>query len=171
MKKHIRLKLIIIYYLLFTIFLAISNSLARYSNTVNITSNIEVAEFNLKINGSSQTQTINLSNTVTSDGYGGNLIIPGSTGTIPLTLDFTDIEVATTYKIEVDSTSTGVPNNMTFYIGQVALENFTGTTTVGTTTITHNIVWTWPFSETDESAYMDSSIIIKLNVIVEQDVS
>ena len=74
--KKKKLILLILYYLGLALILAIGTTLARYTTNVNVNATVDVAKFNLQIQGVDLNQTIDLSNTVVDDGYGSNLVIP-----------------------------------------------------------------------------------------------
>lgn len=169
--KSKRIIFIIIYYVLLIIAISISSSLARYTNKVSIVSKVDVAKFNFKITDVIQGQNIPLSNTVVDDGYGGQLVIPGSKGIITLNLDFSEVEINTKYQILVNNENSILPENLKFYVDpncQNSLSNFEGQVNLEETNVEQKIYWTWEFSDENESEYMNTELKLELQVYVSQ---
>lgn len=184
-KKHRRFKFLISYYIIFLFVLAISTTMARYTNNINLVSKINVAQFNLTVEDDSSPQNmiqksrsndinnkvVNLNDTVIDDGYGGKLIIPGSKGVITLNLNFTNVETAVDYDIVVNTEN--LPNNLKFYADEdytININNFKGIAKLNDKIISHRIYWVWQFNDEDEGTYINSNMNAKISVHIVQKV-
>lgn len=169
--KNRKIKFLIIYYVVFIIVLAASSTLARYTNNVSVVNKVDVAKFNFKISDVLQEQIIPLSDTVVDDGYGGQLVIPGSKGIITLNLDFSEVEINTKYQILVNTDTSILPQNLKFYVDpdcQKSLSDFEGKVDLQEESIAQKIYWSWEFSDEDESEYMNTELQLELQVYVSQ---
>lgn len=165
-----------------------SGTLARYTTNASVTAKAIVAKWGpkFKVAGKDTTEiqdtVVDLTDTtnytqnqftVGSNASGtlaANRIAPGTSGSIPITLDMTESEVNTQYEIRVQlatDSDAPVPENITFQVdsgpaitadkvndeGGVVIGKGTIKQDAATKTISPTLKWTWPFytnSTTDE---------------------
>lgn len=152
------------------------SSFSKFKSSGTGTGNISVADFGIKLNGSSNlTQNINLKSTITTNSYSDNYLMPGTNGNIVLTLDFSNVDVSANYTINIGTLD--LPTNLKLYSDSSYTTEFssiTGTYNVGSTTLyTHNIYWKWDYKTDDVSTindnlYMNKSLSVPVVVIASQ---
>lgn len=172
--KNKKRKILIIYYLIIAIVLVISYffTYSNYVTSIGTESYIDVAKWEIKVNEDTNV-TIDLEETLTSSLYvdSGDVdvtVVPGTSGLIELTLDFSQMNVATDYTITVNTGSSNLPDNLKLYTNSnytVQFTSFSGTTELDTTTITRYIYWKWNYTTTDETEkWMGNQITLTLNI-------
>lgn len=178
MKKNIKIILIIliIFVVLLPIFYFGKSSFSFFKKTNTGNENINVANFGIKLNNSTNlSQTIDLNTTITENNYSNNYLMPGTNGVITLVLDFTDVDVSTDYSISFGVLN--LPTNLKFYTDSNHTNLFTsynGTYLVnGTNSYTYSIYWLWEYrtddtSNTNDNLYMNQNLSVPVIVTASQ---
>ena len=166
-------KIIIIYYIVIIILIIQGGyTFSKYMSISTSNAEIDVAQFCFKVDNEEQEIELNLADTILENSYSNDVIIPGTYGKIELNLDFSDIEVATNYRINLNKENTNIPENLKLYIDEsnlIEFNGYTGMTELDTKTITREIYWKWNYTTTDETEqWMGKEINIALNIIAEQ---
>ena len=174
--KKMTLSISILMLLVFAVVLLTPNSISRFIKGRSGLGTVEVAKFEFRVNNSSNlSQSVNLLNTLTENDYCDDCIVPGTTGDIPVVLDFTNMEVTTDYTITIGSGN--LPTNLKFYTDSGfanELSSINGTFSInGTTQFTHHIYWKWVFatdsaSDANDSLYMNTNLSIPVVVTASQ---
>ena len=178
---------IIILFIMFSffIFFVSSNTLAIYKSSGSGSITETAADYIVKVNNSTNTtQIVNLQNTITSNPYSNDYVVPGSEGQFNVTLDFTGTQTKANYVIDIiptDPLDTNAIDNIVFYSNAARTQaispsnQITGNFTMnGTNTFTHTIYWKWNYIDSaqtnaEESALMNSSIsTISLSITTSQ---
>ena len=136
---------------------------AKYITTIDgTTSPVSVAKWIFKVNNKTENDglgTISLGEkTYTATTLAGNKLAPGTSGTIPVTIDSSNIETGLTYDITF-SNVTNKPTNLYFKIGDATTKYYTmeelSTALSGQTINANensksvNINWAWDYTTTD----------------------
>ena len=179
--KKLNTKIVILSILLVSFTLVVFNvpqSISRYISGKNGSKNLDVANFQPKLNGSTNlSQSIDLADTITTNNYSDDLVAPGTNGDIELTLDFSNVDVSTDYVISVGTTD--LPTNLNLYSDSsytTAFSTINGTYTIGgSTTHTQHIYWKWDYltdsaSNTNDNLYMNHSLSVPVTVTTTQKV-
>ena len=173
-KSRKRGRKIFIYYVIaaILIFGVIYYTYSSYLSKGKVDADLGIAVWNIKVNEQNSNMTFDLSKTILTNTYSNNEIIPGTHGVLALELDFSEMEVATSYDLRLDQDNLKVPENLKLYADEahtVEFNGFTGTTDLNTTKITRYIYWDWKYTTTDEtSEWMGKDIQIGFNVETEQ---
>lgn len=137
---------------------------SKYSSEVNSNDSLRTAKWMFNVNGKTDNVSINLENTI-NNGY--RKVVPGSSGRIDLSIDFSGSEVASKYIINVDSSV--LPSNLKLYTDSNYVEEFKNiTSNVGLDNINEvlctTIYWKWNYTLEDETVWMDKDISLILKV-------
>ena len=137
---------------------------SEYSSEVNSNDSLRTAKWMFNVNGKTDNVSINLENTI-NNGY--RKVVPGSSGRIDLSIDFSGSEVASKYIINVDSSV--LPSNLKLYTDSNYVEEFNNiTSNVGLDNINEvlctTIYWKWNYTLEDETVWMDKDISLILKV-------
>ena len=137
---------------------------SKYSSEVNSNDSLRTAKWMFNVNGKTDNVSINLENTI-NNGY--RKVVPGSSGRIDLSIDFSGSEVASKYIINVDSSV--LPSNLKLYTDSNYVEEFNNiTSNVGLDNINEvlctTIYWKWNYTLEDETVWMDKDISLILKV-------
>lgn len=135
--------------------------------------NIHVPEFAPIVNGKSEiSQSIDLVSTITNS----KSLAPGAVGNFDINIDFTNVQSAADYVINIDKTN--LPNNMHFYSDeslQSEINSLNGTYSNSNTSllINNTIYWCWEYkndetSNTNDNLYMNKSISLPVTVTILQ---
>lgn len=156
----------------------VPKSISRYISGKNGLKVLDVAKFQPKLNGNANlSQSIDLADTITTNNYSDDLVVPGTNGDIVLTLDFSDVDVSTDYVISVDTTD--LPTNLNFYSDSsytTILSTINGTYTIeDSKTHTLHIYWKWDYltdsaSNENDNLYMNRNLSVPVTVTVSQKV-
>lgn len=192
-KIHISLSIKLFYFLIISILIVSSFSMARYRTSINGNLNTTAAIWTFKANEkSSETFTIDLAKTLnTSTLYDQtkDVICPGASGSFDLVIDCSESQVAIDYKIKIFTNSNSdLPYEMMFYSnqmnnGRLPLINRTysdgslveserlieGTMTLNdikTSPIkTYTINWLWQVNmDRNESKYEDKNFYVDVTI-------
>lgn len=169
-----RTKFIFLYYAIIIIIVILCfSTYSKYSSTATSETKIDTAKFYFKIgNKEEQNIELNLLETLKSNIYSENEIVPGTKGTIELNLDFSNIEVATNYTISLDVENTKIPENLKLYrdsANTVEFNGYTGITELESSKITRNIYWKWNYTTIDETEeWMGKEIKLAFKIKAEQ---
>ena len=144
----------------------------------NASGNVEVstAKFQIKLNNSeSLTQNIILKDTITTNNYSDDLVVPGTKGMFDLELDFTNVDVSVNYTINF--TTSNLPNNLKLYSDS----NYTNqilslndSYTIGSSLIkTNTIYWKWDYltdsaSNENDNSFMNREISLPVTITLTQ---
>lgn len=143
---------------------------SKYSSEVNSNDSLKTAKWMFNVNGKTDNVSINLENTI-NNGY--RKVVPGSSGKIDLSIDFSGSEVASKYIINVDSSV--LPSNLKLYTDSNYVEEFKNiTSNVGLDNINEvlctTIYWKWNYTLEDETVWMDKDISLILKVDLLEDI-
>lgn len=171
-KNNKKAKLFFLYYAVIVILLIQGYTFSKYKSVSTGNAEIDVAKFYFQVENENQQIELNLNDTLTANAYSNDVIVPGTSGTITLNLDFSNIDVATNYRVSLDTENTKIPENLKLYIDQantIEFSGYTGITEIDSTTITRNIYWKWNYTSTDETQeWMAKEIKVSLDITAEQ---
>ncbi len=132
---------------------------AAYASKNTANARATVAKWSLKVNShtTSETVTINLEDTITTNSYSNTSVIPGTKGRIEIDLDFSETEVDTVYSISTVDENTILPSNLKLYSDSAMTQELTtisgSVSSSNTDTIVNRyIYWKWDFTDTDETS-------------------
>ncbi len=139
----------------------------------NVSTNIYVPKFAPIVNGKSElSQSIDLVSTITNS----KSFAPGARGCFDINIDFTNVQSAAEYIINMDKTN--LPNNMHFYSDealQSEINSLNGTYSNSNNNliINNKIYWWWEYkndeaSNTNDNLFMNKSINLPVTVTIIQ---
>ena len=179
MKNKICSKKIIIFVLFLLLFtISLGNVCYAYfytNGSFSGSKDIEITGFNPMINNSSsQSQSINLVDTITNSKNFG----PGAEGKFKIDIDFSDADYDSYYKIDYDRSN--LPNNLKFYVDEDYTSEFTSFEGVeysyySNRVAEHYIYWKWivddsASSNENDSLFMGQDISVDFNVYISQNI-
>lgn len=138
---------------------------AKYKSQLSdVTSNATVAKWAFVTDNASQSFTIDLTGTYSSNTLVSNRIAPGTQGKLDFALSNEHTETGTEYSIVLDKT-TGVPTNLKFYSDSNCTTELTdGTTLTGHlnpgASTTATIYWKWAYETGSTTADINSNDIV-----------
>ena len=177
MKKRSNYKNIVLFSAIFVLisFIAFS-SYSIYKRSVSNEVKASVAKFQFTLNNSDElTQNIVLKNTITTNNYSNDLVVPGTNGQFDLVFDLSDVEVSVNFIINFDRSN--IPTNLKIYSDSSytnEVSSINDSYNIGdSTTKTITVYWKWNYltddtSNTNDSLYMNQNISLPTSVTVSQ---
>ena len=152
------------------------SSYSVYKRIASNEAEISIAKFQIKINNSdSIVQNIALKDTITTNNYSDDEVVPGTNGAFDLSIDFSNVEVSSNYAINFDRTN--IPNNLKLYSDS----NYTNEITsindsynIGdSTNKTITVYWKWNYlndnvSNENDNLYMNQEISLPTSITITQ---
>ena len=173
MKKNI--KIIVMLFSIVLVLLLNFKSLSRFLTGHSGSGNIQIAKWNVKLNNSTSTVSINLKDTLIANNYSSE-IVPGSSGYFSLNLDFTGVEVAAEYEIVINYSTSNLPALLKFYSDSEYTEEFPLKGVVnlsGNKQKTINIYWKWLYTKggVNDLQWLEDDFIVNLDIQAKQKLS
>lgn len=168
-----KIKLIYVYYAIIIILFVLGITFSKYISTISSEAQVKASLFSFKVGETNEDVTIDLKETVTNNADGEEkTVIPGSEGKIDLEIDFSSMEVATSYTIAVDSENTNIPSNIKLYTDSsytIGFNGYSGISNLNTKKETQTIYWKWNYTTEDETtSWMEQDVELVLKINVEQ---
>lgn len=175
-RKNANLLTVLVLVFVFVAIFLVPTANSRYKYDRNGNSDIDIAKFQVKLNNSTDLeQSIDLKDTITSNNYSDDYVMPGATGDIVLALDFSSVEVSTNYAINLGTCD--LPDNLKLYSDSNFTNEFTsisGTFLINSTSsYTHHIYWKWEYatdstSDSNDNLYMNQNLSVPVVVTTSQ---
>ena len=152
------------------------SSYAIYKGQASNEVEVSIAKFQFTLNNSSDlTQNIVLKDTITTNSYSDDLVVPGTNGEFDLVFDLSNVEVSINFIINFDVTN--IPNNLKIYTDSsytTPVSSISSVFNVGdSTTKTITVYWKWNYltdaaSDANDNLYMNEEISLPLTITVDQ---
>lgn len=149
---------------------SISSAYAMYGSTTNAVGTIEVAKWSYNVTLNQQQElNIDLKDTLIENSYSTTTVIPGTKGVIDIELDFSGTEVDAVYELRFNS-ERSIPNNIKFYEDATMTQEIdlndaiTGKVlrTTNNEPVSVKLYWKWVFTDDNENAWANASIVLGL---------
>lgn len=152
------------------------SSYSIFKSSASNEASISAAKFQFTLNNSAElNQNIVLKDTITTNNYSNDLVVPGVNGQFDLTFDLSNVEVSVNFVINFDTTN--IPNNLKLYTDSsytTPVTSINNTFNIGdSTSKTITIYWKWDYltdaeSNANDNLYMNEEILLPVSITVSQ---